>query len=68
MTSEQIERLRLFVAGHKRRSVLSASNARENGYKQIALEHENETRLAEIILKDLEEEYGEENARQEADY
>ena len=59
MTSEQIERLRLFVAGHKRRSVLSASNARENGYKKIALEHENEAALADTILRDLAEEFGE---------
>ena len=56
MTFEQLERVRLFVAGHKHRSVLSASNARLNGYKQVALEHENEAQLADIILRDLAQE------------
>jgi hypothetical protein len=62
VTPESLERLKLFVAGHKHRSVLSASNAQENGYKQIALEHMNEAALADVILKDLDAEFGESNA------
>jgi len=50
------------VIGHKHRSVLSASMARQNGYKAVAMEHENEAQLASLILKDLELEHGEPNA------
>ncbi len=56
MTFESLERLRLFVSGHKHKSVMSASNARLNGYKQVAMEHENEAQLADIILRDLAQE------------
>ena len=59
MTFESLERLKLFVTGHKHRSVLAASMARQNGYKEIAAEHENEAQLATLILKDLELEHGE---------
>jgi hypothetical protein len=58
MTFEQIERLRLFVSGHRHKSVIAASNARLNGYKQVALEHENEAALAAVILLDLSSEHG----------
>lgn len=56
MNLEQLERVRLFVAGHKHRSVLSASNAKLNGYKSVALEHQNEAALADLILRDLAQE------------
>ena len=56
MTFQSLERLKLFVTGHKHRSVLSASMARQNGYKEIAMEHQNEATLADLILKDLESE------------
>ena len=59
MTPESLERIKLFVAGHRRRSVLSASNARENGYKAVAMEHQNEAALADLILQDLASEHGE---------
>lgn len=54
MDFDSLERLKLFVTGHKHRSVLAASMARQNGYKQIAMEHQNEAQLADLILKDLE--------------
>ncbi len=63
MTFESLERLKLFVIGHKHRSVLSASMARQNGYKAVAMEHENEAQLASLILKDLELEHGDIHAR-----
>ncbi len=68
MTFDQIERLRLFVSGHKHKSVLSASNARQNGYKQVALEHENEAALATQILRDLSNEHGDSYAQNKSDY
>jgi len=67
MTSECLERMRLFVSGHRRRSVLSASNSRLNGYQRIALEHENEVALADLILQDLANERGVENADTKTD-
>jgi hypothetical protein len=56
MTTETLERLKLFVQGHRHKSLVASVGARENGYKQIALEHENEARLADLILVDLEQE------------
>jgi hypothetical protein len=56
MTFETLERIRLFVSGHRHKSVIAASNARLNGYKSVALEHENEAQLAALILRDLREE------------
>ena len=53
MTFEVLERVRLFVAGHRQKSLIAASNARGNGYRMVALEHENEAALAAVILKDL---------------
>ena len=67
MTFEQLERLRLFVSGHKHRSILAMSNARENGYKEIASEHQNEAQMATLILQDLANEHGDTHARQKAD-
>ena len=68
LTFDQIERLRLFVSGHKRRSILAMSNARENGYKVIAMEHENEAALASQILRDLSNEHGDSYAKNKGDY
>ena len=53
MTFEVLERVRLFVSGHRQKSLMAAYNARENGYRTVALEHENEAALAAMILKDL---------------
>ena len=67
MTFEALERLRLFVSGHRQRSLISANNARLNGYKTVALEHENEAAMAAMILRDLATEHGEvTNAGQKA--
>ena len=67
MTFESLERIRLFVSGHRHKSVIAASNAKLNGYKQVALEHDNEAALAAVILLDLSSEYGEPaNAQQKA--
>lgn len=56
MNVEVIERIRMFVSGTRQKSVLAASNCMLNGYKQVALEHQNEAVLADLILKDLNEE------------
>lgn len=56
MTSEILERIRLFVDGHRHRSRVTALNCKEGGYLQLAAEHTNEAILAEIILRDLEDE------------
>lgn len=58
MTFESLERIRLFVYETRHRLVVAASNARLNGYKEIAIEHENEAQLATLILKDLASETG----------
>jgi stringent starvation protein B len=56
MTSESLERIRLFVLGHRHKSLVAAVYARENGYKTVSLEHENEAQFASLILQDLENE------------
>lgn len=58
MTFEALERVRLFVSEHRQRSLIAASNSRLNGYKTIALEHENEAAMAAVILRDLSAEHG----------
>lgn len=67
MTFEVLERIRLFVSGHRQKSLIAALNARENGYRTVALEHENEAAMAAMILRDLSTEHGEvTNAGQKA--
>jgi hypothetical protein len=68
LTFESLERIRLFVGGNRRKTLIAAQNARLNGYKTIAAELENETRLAELILKDLASEHGDSHAIQKADF
>ena len=58
MTFETLERIRLYVIGTRRDDVLAASNSRLNGYKAIAMEHENRAQLAKLILDDLDKEHG----------
>jgi hypothetical protein len=53
MTAETLEKVKLFVSGHRHRSLVCALSARENGYKQIAAEHENEAHFADLILLEL---------------
>ena len=58
MTFETLERIRLFVFGNRHKALVAARNSRLNGYKEIALELENEAALADQILKDLATELG----------
>jgi hypothetical protein len=58
LTFETLERLRLFVGGHRQKSLAVARNAELNGYKSIALEHQNEAAFAAAILQDLANEKG----------
>ena len=59
MTFETLERVRLFVAGHRHKSLIAAQNSSLNGYKSVALEHQNEVAFADLILKELANEHGE---------
>ena len=59
MTPETLYKIRSFVSGYRRKAQISADNSRLNGYKQIALEHENEVAFADQILKELADEHGE---------
>lgn len=68
MTFESIERIRFFVGATRTKLLVSAQSARLNGYKQVALDHQNEAQLAALILMDLANETGEVCARQKADY
>ena len=56
MTSDLIERLKLFIDGHRHKSRVSALNCKENGYRQLASEHENEAVFAEQLLLELAKE------------
>ena len=62
MKQETLDRIRTFVEGHRHNSLVSAQNAQLNGYKVIALQHQNEAEFAKLILRDLESEQGENNA------
>ena len=68
MTFEVLERLRLFVGGHRQKSLVAARNAQLNGYKSVALEHQNEAAFAAAILQDLRNEKGTGYAKQKAGY
>jgi hypothetical protein len=56
MTPDLLERLRIFVDGHRHKSRVSALNCKENGYRQLAAEHENEAVFAEQLLLELAKE------------
>ena len=68
MTFETLERLRLFVSGHRQKSLVAAQNARLNGYRKVALDLENEAALAAAILRDLAVEHGDTHAPTKANY
>lgn len=53
MTSECLDRLRMYINGTRRQDVLAARNSRLNGYNTIASDHENRVLIADIILRDL---------------
>ena len=61
MTSECLDRLRLYVNGTRKQDVLAARNCRLNRYGTLASDHENRVLIADLILKDLVAE-GVENA------
>ena len=58
MTFEVIEELRFYLRGKVREDRISADNSRLNGYKEIALRHENEAALGDYLLKELSMEHG----------
>jgi hypothetical protein len=67
MTFEALERLKLFVSGHRQKSLIAARNAQLNGYKSVALEHQNEAAFAAAILQDLANERSTGYAKQKTD-
>jgi hypothetical protein len=67
VTFESIERIRLFVRESQRRLRISAVNLRQGGYKELALEKENEAQVAELILRDMANEHGAANVDQAAE-
>ena len=56
MTQQTLDRLKLFVEGHRHKSRVSELNCREGGYKSLAAQHGNEAVLAEMLLLDLSKE------------
>jgi hypothetical protein len=56
------------VGGHRQKSLMAAQNSRLNGYKSVALEHENEAALAAVILQDLANEKGTSYANPKTNY
>ena len=68
MTFESLERIRLYVSGNRHKALVAAQNSRLNGYKQVALDHENEAAMGSLILQDLANERGTGYASQKADY
>ena len=63
MTFEVLEEIRLYVGCTGRAAKLAAQNCHLNGYHQVALQHENEAAMADKIITDLSQEYGELNAQ-----
>ena len=58
MTSECLDRLRMYINGTRKQDVLAARNSRLNGYNSIACDHENRVLIADLILRDLVSEGG----------
>lgn len=58
MTSECLERVKLYVSGTRKQDAIAARNSRLNGYSAIAADHENRVLLADMILRDLASEKG----------
>jgi hypothetical protein len=67
MTFQLLEDIRFFVGSKGRELRQAAYNCRHNGYLELALQHENEAKLADNILKGLANEHGEIYAGQKAD-
>lgn len=56
MTFEVLESLRLYLRSTSRAARVAANNCRQNGYKELALQHDNEAALGEKLLRDLAQE------------
>jgi len=56
MTAEALERIKFYVLNTGRISKIAAQNCHSNGHHGIALHHENEAALADLILIDLNKE------------
>jgi hypothetical protein len=56
VTSDLIERLKLFVEGHRHKSRVLELNCRESGYITLSAEHHNEAVFAEQLLLELAKE------------
>ena len=59
MTPETLYKIRYFLTETRRKSLLSAQNAHLNGYRQVALDRENEAAEVALLLKELADEHGE---------
>ena len=59
MTPETLYKIRYFLTDQRKKVLLAAYNARLNGYRQIALERENEAAEVALLLKELADEHGE---------
>lgn len=66
MTFETLEKIRLYVGQTARASRAAAQNAQLNGYRTVALRHENEAAMGFQILNELVNEYGELHADKNA--
>lgn len=58
MTSECLERVKLYVSGTRKQDAIAARNSRLNGYNAIACDHENRVLIADMILSDIASEGG----------
>ena len=68
MTFEVLEEIRLFVGSTGRAAKQSALNCRLNGYKELALRHDNESAMADKIMRALANEHGDGYAQNKSDY
>jgi hypothetical protein len=64
MTLEVLEKLRWYIKETGRASHIAAQNSRMNGYVTVALKHENEAVLADMLLTILAQEGREPDAVQ----
>jgi len=62
LTFETIEKFRFYIGCKVRQDKIAAQNSRENGYREVALRHDNEAVYGEQLLKDLANEHGGLNA------
>jgi hypothetical protein len=58
MTVDVLERLRYYLKETGRASRVAAQNSELNGYKAVALKHQNEAAEADFLLRELSAESG----------